>query len=57
MGYIVYCRDAGLDCDTVVAGETPEEILMKVRSHATDEHDVVLTPVMADLVRTLLKGV
>lgn len=56
MSYILYCREAGFDCNTMVDGETPEEILAKVRSHAAEDHDVIVTPAMADQVRTLIKS-
>lgn len=56
MSYILYCREAGFDCDTMVAGESADEILTKVRAHAAADHDVVVTPVMADQVRTLIKS-
>lgn len=55
MSYILYCREAGFDCNTVVDGETAGEVLTKVRSHASADHDVVVTPGMEDLLRTLIK--
>ena len=54
MGYFLYCREVGFDCDTMVAGETAEEILAQVRSHAAADHDVIVTPVIADQLRTLI---
>ena len=56
MPYIFYCREAGFDCNTMVAGATPEEILTQVRSHATADHGVNVTPVMAEQVRELIKS-
>ena len=56
MAFILYCRDAGFDCNTVVDGETADEILIKVRSHAAADHDVTVTPVIEDQIRTLIKS-
>ena len=55
MSYTFYCRDAGFDCNTMINGETADEILTEVRSHADADHDVTVTPTMADQVRTLIK--
>ena len=56
MSYVFYCREAGFDCNTMVDGETVEEKLTKVGSHAADDHDITVTPVMADQVRTRIKS-
>ena len=56
VSYILYCREAGFDCNTIVAGESAEEILAKVRLHASDDHGVDVTPAIADQVRTLIKS-
>ncbi len=56
MSYVFYCREAGFDCNTMVDGETVEENLTKVGSHAAGDHDISVTPVMADQVRTLIKS-
>ena len=56
MSYVLYCREAGFDCKTMVDGETVEEKLTKVGSHAAADHDISVTPVMADQVRTLIKS-
>lgn len=40
----------------MVDGETVEEKLTKVGSHAADDHDITVTPVMADQVRTRIKS-
>ena len=34
------CREAGLDCDFVIEGETEEEILTKGADHAIKVHDL-----------------
>ena len=56
MSYIFYCREAGFDCNTMVAGATPDEILTQVRSHAVADHGVTVTPVIAQRVRELIKS-
>ena len=57
MAYILYCREAGFDCNTVVTGDTSEEILHQVRSHATADHGVTVTPVLTEQIRALIKVV
>jgi predicted small metal-binding protein len=32
------CRDAGFDCDTIMNGETEDEIMRKAENHALKEH-------------------
>ncbi len=41
------CADAGFECDAVVTGETDEEILAQVGSHAKEVHGVDVTPELA----------
>ena len=55
MSYILHCREAGFDCNTIVNGETADEILTQVRAHATADHGVDVTPAMAEQVRTLIQ--
>ena len=40
MAKILYCRDAGFDCNAVVTGETVEDIVAQVRPHAASTHEV-----------------
>lgn len=39
---VLHCRDAGFDCDAVVRGDTIDDILALVRSHAAEVHAVEL---------------
>ena len=56
MSYILYCREAGFDCNTMIDGATTDEILTKVRSHAAADHGVTVTPDLADQVRALIRN-
>ena len=56
MSYILYCREAGFDCNTVIDGATTDEILTKVRSHALADHGLTVSPDLADQVRTLIRS-
>jgi predicted small metal-binding protein len=35
---VIYCRDAGVDCDFVVRGETEEELFQKALEHGKAAH-------------------
>lgn len=48
MAKVVNCRDVGFDCDGVVRGDTEEETLGKVATHAKEAHG--LDEVSADVV-------
>ena len=52
----VHCKDLGFDCAGVVTGETEEEVLEKVATHAKEVHN--LTEISDDLVakvRSMIK--
>ena len=55
MSHFLYCRDAGFDCNLMVQGETPEELLGTVRLHALATHGVEVTPAMEGSLRVLIK--
>lgn len=55
MTKFLYCRDAGFDCDAVVSGDDLEEILAKVRPHASDVHHVEVGPEMEAQLSQLVK--
>lgn len=38
MAKVIYCRDAGVDCDFVVRGETEEELFRKALEHGRAVH-------------------
>ncbi len=52
---VIRCRDAGIDCDEVVRGDTEEEVLQKAAEHGKSVHNMDLTPELAQQVRALIK--
>lgn len=38
MAKVIYCRDAGVDCDFVARGETEEELFRNAAEHARTDH-------------------
>lgn len=44
MAKVIYCRDAGVDCDFVVRGETEEELFRKALEHGKAEHGMKEIP-------------
>lgn len=34
----INCRDLGMDCDQVIAGDTLEEVKQKAMAHVKEEH-------------------
>lgn len=56
MAKVVYCRDAGFDCEGVVRAETEEEILEKVAEHAETVHDLKeITEEVVEKVRAAIR--
>ena len=51
----LHCRDAGFNCEGEIRAESEEEILSQAAEHARTEHNVQVTPEMADQLRTLIK--
>jgi predicted small metal-binding protein len=49
------CRDVGFDCDAVVHGESADEVMAQVGSHAKEVHGVDVTPEMDGQIRTLVR--
>jgi predicted small metal-binding protein len=49
------CRDAGFDCEGKIQAESQEEILSQAAEHARTEHNVQVTPELAEQLRTLIK--
>jgi predicted small metal-binding protein len=48
------CRDAGFDCDTVVHGESDDEIFAQAAPHAEQAHGVQVTPEMKQQLANLI---
>lgn len=38
MAYVVACKDTGTDCDTVLRGDTMEELQGKMAEHGKSAH-------------------
>lgn len=53
--YELRCKDAGFDCAGVVKGQTPEEVLQRAAVHASEVHQVQVTPEMAKQIATLIR--
>jgi predicted small metal-binding protein len=51
---ILYCRDAGFDCDAVVRAENEQEVLNQAAKHAKEVHGVEPTPELADSLSLLI---
>ena len=49
------CSDAGFDCEGEIRGETDAEILQQATEHAHVEHNVNVTPEMAEQLITLIR--
>lgn len=49
------CRDAGFDCEGKIRATSEEEILSQAAEHARTEHNVQVTPELAEQLRTLIK--
>jgi predicted small metal-binding protein len=52
---VIRCRDAGFDCDGVIRADTEEELLQQAADHAQTDHNVTVTPEMAEQLRTLIQ--
>lgn len=44
MAKVIYCRDAGVECDFVVRGETEEELFRKALEHGREAHGMTEIP-------------
>jgi predicted small metal-binding protein len=56
MTKVVRCRDVGFDCNGVVRGETEEEVLGKVATHAKSAHNVeTVTDDLVQKVRQVMR--
>lgn len=52
----VHCKDLGFDCDGIVTGETEEEVLEKVASHAKEAHNLTeISDEVVAKVRSVMK--
>jgi predicted small metal-binding protein len=51
----LHCSDAGFDCKAVIHAPTEEEVLTQAAEHALKVHKTVVTPEMAQQIKTLIK--
>lgn len=49
------CADVGFTCGAVVTAATEEEVLTIAAQHALNDHATVVTPEMAEQIKTLIK--
>ena len=52
---VLKCRDVGFDCPGVIKAESENEVLQMAAQHASDAHQVQVTPEMAEQIKTLIK--
>lgn len=56
MSKVIHCRDAGVDCDFVVRGETEEELFRKALEHGREYHGMTEIPQdLKDKMRKLIR--
>ena len=51
---VLKCRDAGLDCDTQLTGQSDDEIMAQAAEHLRTDHEMEVTPELAAQARTLI---
>ena len=52
----VHCKDLGFDCEGTVTGETEEEVLEKVATHAKEAHNLTeISDEVVAKVRSVMK--
>ncbi|WP_153397150.1 DUF1059 domain-containing protein [Ornithinicoccus halotolerans] len=56
MAKILYCRDAGFDCDAVVHGDSEQDVLDQVGPHVEQVHGQRLDTATADQLRPLIRS-
>ena len=56
MAKVIYCKDAGVDCDFVARGETEEELFRKALEHGKAAHGMKEIPEdLKDKMRALIR--
>jgi predicted small metal-binding protein len=50
----MHCRDAGMDCGFVAAGETEEQVKRVAAAHLFDAHGLRLTPEVERAIEALI---
>ena len=49
------CRDAGFDCEREISADSEQEILQQAAVHARRDHNVEVTPEMAEQIKGLIR--
>lgn len=49
------CRDAGFDCAGEIRAESVEEVLQQAAAHAKAEHQIEVTPELAEQLKSLIR--
>jgi len=49
------CSDAGFECEGEIHGETVEEILAQAAEHARADHNLEVTPELAEQLTALIR--
>lgn len=49
------CREAGFDCDKEIRAASEEEVLEQAAAHAAADHNVEVTPELAEQVKGLIR--
>ena len=52
---VLKCRDVGFDCPGVIKAESENEVLQMAAQHASEAHQVQVTPEMAEQIKTLIQ--
>lgn len=52
---VLRCRDVGFDCPGVIKAESEEQVLQMAAQHASQVHQVQVTPEMAEQIKTLIR--
>jgi predicted small metal-binding protein len=51
----LHCADAGFDCEAVIHADTDEEVLSQAAEHALTVHGTLVTPEVAEQIKTLIR--
>jgi predicted small metal-binding protein len=49
------CREAGFDCDKEIRAASEEEVLEQAAAHAKADHNVEVTPELAEQVKGFIR--
>lgn len=52
---VLHCRDVGFDCPGIIKADNENEVLQMAAQHASEVHQVQVTPEMAEQIKTLIQ--